>query len=594
MYAYRDIFQSPETRRVHSVKLFGASDIVAPKLHRLQVDQRPEVDLNALEHNGEAVGPGLFVKMAVRGTTDVACAWRDAERQQSGRGPCWLLPPSGRPINLGFMHSASCGFGPDGRLWVPRTPQGHVTIHEWDGSQVGEDVLPEHSEGIWYFDAQGRPVIRKPHNAWFWPIAGVMVYEPREIGEWAVGFADVANIQGFAGGFVLIDRRNTNNPVVRMWPVYSAHDAKLIVDDAGHPHVAVSGPHSPEPRDFMTQLEPLRMFVAPAPAIPIVTGYDLVIDGPLPPAWYWQQSDGVTSLPPGAAAVWSEAPAALGDRRLVYEDQANYPIAADRELIAGAWSTERAAGGLDGLRRQIAAVREKMTAPHAPPAIYIHTDGDSHEHVELAREAMRVLEEAGVYGLPGIHVTGAGCPEALARDYHQRYGRYGQSWAFHFGWTNDGYTFTGPQLAAAHRHGLQLHAGLPAEAFSCFGWNRKGGPQHCPELEAFGWELERSLGTPGLRLGARPVTPDAPVPSLSSPDDDVAARPDHSTEWVKLIGAAIPLGIGVVVGIRALAVRHGLSDEDINRAESAAAADSRRRADERDAMSRPSNVSDTN
>jgi hypothetical protein len=254
--------------------------------------------------------------------------------------------------------------------------------------------------------------------------------------------------------------------------------------------------------------------------IPVVTGYQLVIPSKLSPAWYWHNNDGVAALAPGNAA-WSEAPAHLSDRRPVYECQSGWPIAADRELIAGAWSTEAAAGGVPGLLREIAAVKAKMRAP----VVYLHTDSEAHH--ELTLEAIAVCEREGVVAVPGIHVTGAGCPDWLAEKFRHRCGRYGLGIAWHFGWLGTRYAFTGDELSRAHQAALDLHARLPAAAVSCFGWTRPGGPSHCPELAAAARQLAEALDVPLLRLGEQPgATPD---PEL----DAAAARVEKKAQALK-------------------------------------------------------------
>jgi hypothetical protein len=62
-------------------------------------------------------------------------------------------------------------------------------------------------------------------------------------------------------------------------------------------------------------------------------------------------------------------------------------------------------------------------------------------------------------------------------------------------------------------------------------------------------------------------------------------------QWAGLLSLGIEIGQSVVSGIKALAKREGLTDEEINEAEAAAVEDSRRRAAERDAMSQPSDPS---
>jgi hypothetical protein len=421
---------------------------------------------------------------------------------------------------------------------------GRTSLRVYDAA-TGEQLevrwdAPYAAEGIWDVLDDGTVVLmndpsrfRRIPNGEFW-------HNCVETEHYVVG--QFGRDPDYGGSLSRLDKRTGK---VTRWLGYTPHPPFAVEVD-GVLHVAISGRDTPAPDEvaWVDDFPPAPVVEAPQPTE--VAGYQLAVPAALPSAWYWHQCDrAVGALPPGNAA-WSEAPAVLGDTRPVYECQSGWPIAPARTLVAGAWSTEKAAGGLDGLRREVAAVKLKM----AVPAVYLHCDDAAHAG-ELW-EAMRACEEAGVFGVPGVHVTGAGFPAALADECRARYGRFGLSLAWHFGWTEAGYTFTGPQLAEAHGQALAYHAAHKALVLSCFGWDRPGGRLHCPALADAAYAVQAVLGGAPAALGATPAPPPGTTPAGATPRPGGGQQPGRpgggDTGRNVAIGAAVGTGLAALLG----------------------------------------------
>lgn len=76
---------------------------------------------------------------------------------------------------------------------------------------------------------------------------------------------------------------------------------------------------------------------------------------------------------------------------------------------------------------------------------------------------------------------------------------------WHFSWDGTRYQRSPEQMTEelAHKLGMMVpNSGLALVLM--FGWDRKGGQQHCPALKAFAEAIAAKVQTPSLRPGEQP------------------------------------------------------------------------------------------